>query len=125
MNLTAKNVTDVFMDCLFRDGEDISNPAIAEGITSKFGFHKERLKSYADDIASMLSQLPKEFILSKGGGMSFLNACNNSKGEQWTDLHETMEQLFTIGLASGKVQCLMPRDIWAVLPGGMPYYVVV
>jgi len=125
MDLTAKNVTDIFMDCLFRDGEDTSNPAIAEGITSKFGFHKERLKSYIDDIADMLSQLPKEFQKESGGGMSFLNACNNFNGEQWTGLHEVMEQLFTVGLASGKVQCLMPRDIWAVMPGGMPYYVVV
>lgn len=124
MEVTSENVTNTFMDCLFKEGEDTSNPAIAEGVTSKFGFHKERLKSYSEEIKDMLSQLPKDFQQSSGGGMSFLNACENAKGEQWTGLHTIMEQLFVLGLASDKVKCLMSRDMWAVLPGGMPYYVI-
>ena len=125
MDLTSKNVNLVFMDCLFQDGEDTSNPAIAEGITSKFGFHKGRLDLRKEDISAMLSMLPKEFQKNGGGGMSFLNACNNSNGKQWTDLHCVMDQLFSLGQACEKVKCLMPRDIWSALPGGMPYYVVV
>lgn len=125
MDLTSENVTNIFMDSLFKAGENTSNPAIAEGITSKFGFHRKRLQSHADNIANMLSQLPEEFQKKSGGGMSFLNACNNANGEQWTGFHKVMEQLFALGLATGKAKCLMPRDMWAVLPGGMPYYVVV
>uniref|UniRef100_A0A6M3LIC0 Uncharacterized protein n=1 Tax=viral metagenome TaxID=1070528 RepID=A0A6M3LIC0_9ZZZZ len=124
MKLTSKNVESIFMDCLFREGEDTSDPAIAEGIISKFGFHKKRLELHKKDILIMLSQLPKEFQKDGGGGMSFLNACNNAKGEQWTGLHSIMEQLFSLGQACEKVKCLMPRDMWSVLPGGMPYYVV-
>ena len=124
MKLTSKNVESVFMDCLFKDGEDTSNPATAQGIVSSFGFNKERLNDHLDNIAEMLSQLPKEFQSGSGGGMSFLNACNNSDGEQWTGLHSVMEQLFALGMASSKVKCLLPRDMWKVLPGGMPYYVV-
>ena len=45
-------------------------------------------------------------------------------GTQWTDLHRTMEQLFLLGLASGLVTELMPRELWGSLPGGMPYYAV-
>ena len=124
MKLTSKNVESIFMDCLFRKGEDTSDPAIAEGITSKFGFHKERLELHKKDISTMLSQLPKEFQKDSGGGMTFLYACDNAKGEQWTGLHSVIEQLFSLGQACGKVKCLMLRPMWSVLPGGMPYYVV-
>ncbi|KKN01359.1 hypothetical protein LCGC14_1128560 [marine sediment metagenome] len=124
MELTAENVEKVFMDCLFRDDKDTSDPAIAEGITLKIGFNKERLSSHSDDVTTMLAQLPKEFQKDSGGGWSFLNACNNSEGEQWTGLHKIMEQLFTLGLASGKVISQLPRELWEALPGGMPYYVV-
>lgn len=72
----------------------------------------------------MLSELPKEFKKESGGGMSFLNACNTSKGEQWTGEHAKMEQLFALGIASGMVECLLPRELWSSLPGGVPYYVV-
>jgi hypothetical protein len=124
MNLTTENVTSIFKDCLFKDGENTSNPVMSEGITSKFGFHKERLESHKEDISEMLSKLPKEFQQNTGGGMSFLNACNDVDGRQWTSLHQVMEQLFVLGQAIEKVKCLMPRDMWKILPGGMPYYVV-
>ena len=124
MNLTSKNVTSIFEDCLFKDDENTSDPVIAEGIMSTFGFHKERLESYKDDIYSILSQLPSEFQANGGGGMSFLNACNNKQGKQWTGFHAVMEQLFVLGQAIGKVKCLMPRKMWKILPGGMPYYAV-
>jgi len=29
-----------------------------------------------------------------------------------------------LGIASGKLSYLMPREMWKVLPGGMPYLVV-
>lgn len=125
MELTSDNVEKIFMDCLFQDGEDMSDPAIANGLVRNFGFQKERLKSHEDEISSMLSQLPKEFQQNSGGGMSFLSACNRADGEQWTGLHARMEQLFCLGLALLKVKCLLPRELWPALPGGMPYYVVV
>ena len=125
MELTSKNVQSVFMDCLFKDGENISDPIVVEGVVSKFGFHKDRLELHKEDILKMLLQLPKEFQKDSGGGMSFLNACNDVDGRQWTDLHQVMEQLFVLGIGCNRVKCLMPREMWKVLPGGMPYYVVV
>jgi len=125
MILTAENVENVFKECLFIDGEDTSSKLVAEGIKTNVGFHPERLERHREDIANMLSELPKEFQQDGGGGMSFLNACMNADGEQWTGIHSTMEKLFLLGLALGKVKNLMPRAIWCALPGGMPYYVVV
>lgn len=56
--------------------------------------------------------------------MSFLSACNDKHGKQWADLHLRMEQLFQLGLAIGKAECVFSRDMWEILPGGMPYYVI-
>jgi len=69
--------------------------------------------------------LPEQFKGSAGGGWSFLNACDDKHGNQWTDLHLRMEQLFQLGIGIGKVKCLMPRAMWSALPGGMPYYAVI
>lgn len=124
MKLTAKNVQSIFQDCLFKENEDVTTAIIAEGIVSSFGFHPDRLKSHKEDIYSMLKELPKEFQKDDGGGWSFLNACNDKDGNQWTGLHQIMEHLFALGIACGKVKSCMPREAWQAFPGGMPYYVV-
>lgn len=122
--IDPERVNAIFMDCLFKEGEDTSKHIKAEGITMNVGFHPERLESHRTEIADMLDELPDEFKESGGGGMSFLNACNDKHGNQWTSLHQRMEQLFQLGIGVGKVKCLMPREMWSVLPGGMPYYAV-
>ena len=122
--LNAERVNEVFLDCLFREGEDTSKHIKAEGITTTAGFHPERLNSHKAEIEAMLDELPNEFQKQGGGGMSFLEACNDKHGEQWTGLHCVMEQLFQLGIAIGKVSLLLPREVWSGLPGGMPYYVI-
>lgn len=122
--LDPERVNVMFVDCLFRDGEDTSKHVKAEGITRNVGFHPKRLESHKAEIEAMLDELPDEFKEGGGGGMSFLNACNDKQGNQWTGLHQRMEQLFQLGIGIGKVQCLMPREMWGILPGGMPYYLI-
>ena len=122
--LDPERINAVFMDCLFRDGEDTTNHVKTEGITRNVGLHPERLESHKTEIEGMLDELPDEFKKSGGGGWSFLNACNDKHGNQWTGLHQRMEQLFQLGIGIGKVQCQIPREMWSVLPGGMPYCVI-
>lgn len=124
MDLTSKNVEQVFMDCLFKDGEDTTNHLKSEGIINTVGFHPERIEEHKQDIYKMLLNLPDAFHEKTGGGMTFLNACNDKHGDQWTGEQRIMEQLFLLGQASSAVKCLMPRSMWTALPGGMPYYVV-
>lgn len=124
MDLNSDNVEKIFISCLFDDDEDKTKAVIIEGITSKFGFNPDKLESHKEMIKEMLGLLPDSFKKDGGGGMSFLNACQDRNGNQWTDLHQRMEQLFVLGQAAGFVSCLLPRDMWAALPGGMPYYVV-
>jgi len=124
MNLTAEKVHTTFMNCLFNEGEPTDNHKIGEGVMMKVGFNPERLKESEPAIIEMLNDLPDEFKKTGGGGMSFLNMCNDKEGNQWADLHKTMDELVALGNATGKLSFLMPKGMWNVLPGGMPYLVV-
>lgn len=117
--LTAKIVSEVFMDCLFKAGEDTSNAKIVEGVVATFGFNPDRLESHKAEIVALLAELPVEF--SKG--WTFLNACLDRNGRQWGE-HTNIEQLVCLGIAVDKVAYCLPKDLWSVLPGGMPYFQV-
>lgn len=83
MELNAKNVHDTFMNCLFKDGENTENHIVGEGVINKVGFNPKRLESHNNDISEMCEGLPDEFKQNCGGGMSFLNMCNDKNGTQW------------------------------------------
>lgn len=126
MELTYDNVETVTKDCLYKaeeitDGQPPEDCVKVEGILHNMGFHPGRLESHREDVRSMLEQLPNEFrIDGPGGGWTFLNACNRKDGVQWGEHHQ-MEMLFCLGIGLGLAKWLLPRDTWAVLPGGMPY----
>ena len=122
--LTPQHVEAVFMDCLFIDGEDTSDHIVAEGIVRTVGFHPGRIEQHRQEIHDMLAELPDEFKTSGVGGYSFLNACMDKHGNQWTGMHQTQEQLVQLGIAIGEVEYCMPRDMWVAFPGGMPYIMV-
>ena len=131
MELTAKNVMDVLYACFYdtsevekRGKEAVMKEAIKiKGIQNHFGFNPEQVKKHKENIKSMLAQLPDSFHKNSGGGMSFLNACMTKDDIQWGE-HMNMEALFCLGEAAGFVKPCMPREVWGMLPGGMPYYVV-
>lgn len=131
MELTAENVKETGLACMFSDEEigtktDDEMKAIAivsEGITVNFVFSPDKIKQQKENIKSLLSQLPDEFMKSGGGGWSFLNACVTKNGTQWGE-HRIMETLFCLGEAAGIVQLCMPREMWDILPGGMPFYTI-
>ncbi len=122
MKLTAENVNLVVKECLAEEAEG-EGITVVNAVVHKVAFKEDKLKERRDDIHSMLKQLPDSFQSDGGGGMSFLNACNNNEGNQWTGLHLTMEMLFAMGLAIGVVRDCVP-DMQDILPGGMPYFAV-
>jgi hypothetical protein len=127
MELTSENVERTVLGCLFDEkptGIELSKAVVVEGIVRKYGFDPEKLKNHEEDIFSMLKQLPKSFMKSCGGGMTFLDACYREDGIQWTGFHQSMEALFCLGIAIKKVQFSMPKDMWSILPGGVPYLMV-
>lgn len=127
--IKASEVRDTLRDCMFDDhGGDalVKIPADAikvEGIMNTFMFDPKRVAGNREKINDMLDQLPDEFHLGKGGGMSFLQACMDRDGNHWGE-HINMDELFVIGQAIGRVKYLLPREVWSALPGSMPYLVV-
>lgn len=124
MKLTAEKVHNTFMSCLFNENEDTSNFKLCEGVLNKVGFNPEKLKESEQSIIEMLDCLPDSFKKAGGGGMSFLNMCDDKDDVQWTDFHQTMDELVCLGLAIEKLSYLMPREYWKILPGGMPYLLI-
>ena len=127
--INAQEVRDIFKVCLFRE-EEVKNgkpkpeAIFIEGITAKFGLHKERVNKRKDKILGFLKELPEKFFEGSGGGWSFLNLCNDKDGKLWTGEHRVMQELVCLGMAIGKVKYTMPKETWAALPGGMPYVTV-
>ena len=122
--LNSENVHNTFMNCLFKDGEPTETHIVGEGVKVKVGFHPERLKECEPLIEEMLDGLPDNFKKTGGGGWTFLNMCQDKEENQWADLHQTVDELVALGTATKKLSFLMPREMWEVLPGGMPYLVV-
>jgi len=122
MKLNIKNVEQIFMNCLNNNRSD--NEIIINGVAHSFSFNPDKIEKYKDNIYSMLKELPKEFHKETGDGWSFLNACMDKNNNQWGE-HRNIEQLFALGMACEIVKCVMPKELWSALPGGMPYYVVI
>lgn len=124
--INPDEVDQTFRDCLFRDHEvtDHKTPAnavVVDGVLGRFVFNPDRLESHREQVKRWLELLPHEFRKSGGGGWSFLNACNLADGTQWTGLHERMNQLFSLAIGLKLAKWSLPREMWGVMPGGMPY----
>lgn len=126
--LDPERVMQVFEDCLGGlDGIPGDESVVVHGITAKFALRKDKLERHREEIDRMLFELPPEFRSGHegGGGWSFLGACNDRHGNQWTGLHMRMQELFCLGLGTGRVFELFPPEMRDALPGGgMPYYVI-
>ncbi len=122
--INPKRINEIFLDCLVCEGEPTNGNIQVEGITCTVNFQPKRLASHREEISKNLRDLPFQFQTNGGGGWSFLNACDDRKGDQWTGLHLRMEQLFQLGIGLRLAKWLMPRDLWPHLPGGVPYVVI-
>ena len=125
MELTSENVRTLFMDCLLnkKDGEEPPKETLVEGLVRKFVFRRDSIEKHANDIKDLLDQLPNQFTEDGGGGWTFLEMCTRKDGTQWGE-HRNCEELLCLGIASGWVKFLLPREIWGALPGGVPYFVI-
>jgi hypothetical protein len=121
MKLTSEAVDGLMAKCLFTDDEPMENAIEVEGVVNCYAFHPTRVAENADGIGALLAELSDEFQATGGGGWTFLNACQDRAGRQWTGLHQQMERLFALGIAAGKARWLLPREMWDALPGNVPY----
>ena len=127
--LTAERVTATIKSCLYdsdqlpTDGTAPDGAILVAGITRKFGFDPGKVAQSTPVIAEILNELPEAFRADVGGGWSFLQACEDKHGDQWGE-HRNMEELFVLGIAADLAEFLLPREMWGVLPGGVPYIAV-
>lgn len=123
--LTSQRVQEIYADCLFLYGEDSKDGVEVEGIHTKVLFHPGRLAVHKTEIEALMDELPEGFKKnSKDEGLSFLAACQDRHGNQWTDFHGRMEELFLLGMAVGKAVSLLPKPFWSILPGELPFYAI-
>lgn len=118
--LTAQAVKDLLNACSV-PGDLHKQPF--QGIITFYMLSPDAVKAHHQDIKELLLELPEQFLLSKGGGWSFLQAAFDKQGHHWGE-HPDMEALITLGIAAGLVNFLLPREMWTMMPGGMPYLFV-
>jgi hypothetical protein len=128
--LTVERINALMLSVLFSPEEVAQtgnvppeNAVFVDAITRRYAFHPGRLEEYRSEIRELLAELPDNFQRGHGGGWSFLNACCDRNGRHWGE-HLQMEALFALGMAINAVSLLAPREMWPMLPGGMPYFVV-
>jgi len=113
----AKEVSRIMLDSL--NGQE-EGALVVSGLVRKFGFSPEKISEHKETIRALLNEMPKEFHKETGGGMSFLNLCMDKNGDQWGE-HRNMEELIALGIAAGMASYTLPREMWDVLPGAVPY----
>jgi hypothetical protein len=127
-NNPAQRTDEVFRYCLYTEdevtepGEPPTGAVLVKGIAHNYGLHPARVAEKREVILALIRDVvPDAFLTTKGAGWSFLNLCMDRNGVQWTGMHHTMEALLCLGMAIGKAGYCLPREMWAVLPGSMPY----
>lgn len=116
--LTSENVDNIFLECLADKNEGMT---VVEGVKIKTVFSPAKIKENHGKIRDMLECLDDNFFVGKGGGWSFLNMCVDKHGKLWTGDHMQCDRLICLGLAANLLQFTLPRDVWYVLPGEVPY----
>lgn len=121
MKLSSENVERIFHECL---ADNLKDLILVEGVRMNPAFSLKKLAQHENEISEMLEQLPDKFHKGKGDGWTYLNLCMDKSGKQWADFHTVCDMLVCLGLATGQLSFPMPRDLWNLFPGGMPYVVV-
>lgn len=131
MELTVPNVETLLKECMFRPEELIPGKEgleqcpvgalLVSAVMRKVALHPGRVEENREKIVELLKQLPERFDIKVGGGFTFLMACMRRDGIQWGE-HIHIEMLISLGMAAKHLRFVMPRDLWMVFPGGVPYF---
>lgn len=113
--LTTQTVRDILADVSGTE-DDLR----VDGIVGHHFFSQDKLEENRQKIKDLLAELPAPFQADGGGGMTFRQACYDKHGNHWAE-HPTMDALFCLGIAIDAAAYLLPRDMWHIFPGGMPY----
>jgi hypothetical protein len=121
--ISSQTVHDLLRDSLFRDNEPTENRVEVEATMKRFGFHPERLESHRTEVIEMLQQLDDAFMDDGGMGMSLMNMVADKEGNQWGE-QMSADHLFALAKGLDLAEFTMPREMWKMLPGSMPYITI-
>lgn len=116
----AELVHTIFVRCLATDLIPEDEQIKVEGLVHNFSFHKASLEECGPEVLRILEEMHDTFKLGSGDGWSFLLLPFDKYGNHWCE-HNTAEKLVVLGIGLDLVSYLIPRDMWDVLPGGVPY----
>lgn len=131
MELTSENVGNILHECLFDDhelpnGNDTkpeempAGTIFVDGVINRFGLKGAVLEQHREDVKSMIEQLKPEFFPNTGGGYSFLGLPFTKDDKQWGE-HINAEALYVLAAGLGMARFSLPREVWPILPGSVPY----
>lgn len=134
--LTPQAVQDLLEQCLPYEKTEMTDEQILElvdagyliktpGIMATFVFDPKKIEEHKAEICDLASQLHDEFFMDTGGGWSFLNICSDKDDNLWTGEHRVCEMLCVLMIAAGIANWVGPKEIWEVMPGGMPYIQII
>ncbi len=119
----SERVRDLMLACLIDEYGDESDPdaVFVEGLTSKFVFSREKLEAHRDEYIQLAQgYLSDGFKKTGGGGCSFLALPFDKNDEQQCE-QPTAQEFLVLGIGLGLAEYCMPRELWMIFPGGMPY----
>ena len=94
-----------------------------EGTLQNFAFNRSALEGFRSEIISMLNQLPDSFMDDGGMGISLMQMVATKDDELWGEQY-TADELFVLAKGLGLAKFTLPREMWQILPGAMPYITV-
>lgn len=122
--IKESEVTKIFKECLFgkedklTDEEKLSKGVTVSGINLKIVFNPDKLKANEAKIISFIDNILDDF----DDGYSFTLLGVDKYKNPWTSSQMVMQELMCLGIAINKLKyCIETRDMWNLLPGGMPY----
>jgi hypothetical protein len=120
--LTADRVHHVYGACWRAEGTRNSLQRIeVVGWLLRHTFSIKKLHGYREEIIRMLLSLPAGFRSDVGEGGSVGNMIERGDGVIWSVDMADIEKLVALGIASGLMNFCAPREVWHMLPGGLPY----
>lgn len=125
MKLEANVVMNLGKECMFDEEylktcENNTPPkelwADGQGLVHHIVFDKRKIEKNKGFIKELLNELPLSFFTLDGD--SFLRMPFDKDDHQWGEQNHA-EMLFCLGVAADYIW-FMPRELWAMCPGGVP-----
>lgn len=126
--ITANDVRHTLLASLYPDEEleGTSTPIdaiLVRSVRLYLGFKPKALESQREKVIEFINELPITFrsdLPNGGNGASFLDLCVDKNNNIWA-AHGDVDNLIALAIGLNLGEFCMPRDMWSILPGGMPY----